>query len=114
MIVSETYKRVAGREYDDKDRIGYLYMALQTDGSYMQWPGIEWCPTNYDPRFRDWYAGPAAGPKDLVLVIDTSGSMGNYGRMSLAKEAAKAVLDTVTWVDFVSVIAFSDNARSAT
>merc|ERR1712217_386300 len=40
--------------------------------------------------------------------------MENYGRLELAKAAAKAVLDTVTWVDFISVVSFSDKAESGT
>jgi len=113
MIVSDTYLRVAGREYNNASRIGYLYLGFQADGSYMQWPGIEWCPTSYDPRFRDWYAGPAAGPKDVVVVIDRSGSMSTAGRMALAKSAAKSVLRTLTWVDMVTMVAFSASPAKA-
>mmetsp|Transcript_111768 Transcript_111768/g.316142 ORF Transcript_111768/g.316142 Transcript_111768/m.316142 type:complete len:604 (+) Transcript_111768:41-1852(+) len=113
MIVSDTYKRVAGREYNNASRVGYLYMGFQEDGSYMQWPGIDFCPSSYDPRFRDWYAGPAAGPKDVVVVIDRSGSMSTAGRMALAKSAAKSVLRTLTWVDMVNVVAFSSSPAKA-
>ena len=46
------------------------------------------CGTTYDPRYREWFAGAAAGPKDVIIVIDTSGSMSIAGRIKLAKEAA--------------------------
>ncbi len=42
------------------------------------------CPNgknNYDPRIRPWYVAASTGPKDVVLILDTSGSMGNYGRI---------------------------------
>ena len=46
----------------------------------------------YDPRERPWYTGSSSGPKDVVLVLDTSGSMSQNGRMPLMKEAVEAVL----------------------
>ena len=58
------------------------------------------------------YAAAASGPKDVVLVIDTSGSMsGNLNRM--AKDAAKLVIDTLTEVDFVTIVRYSDGASAS-
>ncbi|XP_065835518.1 VWFA and cache domain-containing protein 1-like [Oscarella lobularis] len=69
---------------------------------------------SYDPRFRPWYVSAAVPePKDVVLVIDKSGSMTSPGRgssssrMDLAKEAAKTVLDSLSPDDRVGVVAFS-------
>lgn len=51
--------------------------------------------SSYDPRFRPWYVETATPePKDVVLVIDTSGSMGT-ALMNVAREAAKTVLSTM-------------------
>ena len=49
---------------------------------------------------RPWYVAAAVPePRDIVIVIDQSGSMsnrvGSKSRMNLAKEAAKIVLDTL-------------------
>ncbi len=48
-------------------------------------PGTPWvCPggrNDYDPRVRPWYVAASSGPKDVVLILDTSGSMENAGRM---------------------------------
>ncbi len=58
--------------------------------------------SSYDPRFRPWYVETATPePKDVVLVIDTSGSMGTT-LLNLAKEAAKTVLNTMNPRDRVS------------
>ena len=65
----------------------------------------------YDPRKRPWYVAASSGPKDVILVIDVSGSMGNNGRLSLAKEAAKTVVQTLTVADRVGVVLFSHEAR---
>ena len=35
----------------------------------------------YDPRRRPWFVAASSGPKDVVIVIDVSGSMEDYGRM---------------------------------
>ncbi len=58
--------------------------------------------SSYDPRFRPWYVETATPePKDVILVIDTSGSMGTTF-MKIAKEAAKTVLNTMNPRDRVS------------
>ena len=90
-------------------RIGYEYFGSQINGNYVQWPGTNWCPADYDPRFRPWYAAAAAGPKDVVIVIDDSGSM-NDVRVELARQAARTVLDTLTAVDYVSIVGFGSTA----
>ncbi|EJK76792.1 hypothetical protein THAOC_01427 [Thalassiosira oceanica] len=65
----------------------------------------------YDPRKRPWYVAASSGPKDVILVIDVSGSMGNHGRLSLAKEAATTVIETLTVADRFAIIPFSHEAR---
>ena len=79
----------------------------------MQWPGLDWCPTEYDPRFRSWYVSAASGPKDVVIVIDTSGSMSQRNRMSIAATAALRLLGTFTDVDHVAMVQFNSDASSA-
>ena len=68
------------------------------------------------PRQLQWYvlaATPRA--KDVVLVIDTSGSMGqqtSFGpRMPRAIEAAQVVLSTLSPNDRVGVVDFDSNAE---
>ena len=70
------------------------YSGFQTTGMYRNWPSIYQCRTEAvcsgcsDARFRGWYAGSASGPKDVVIVIDNSGSMSKQGRMGQANRAA--------------------------
>ena len=49
-------------------------------------------PPCTDPRYRPWYAAAAAGPKDVVLVVDTSGSMSGEREQMARDAASKAVL----------------------
>ena len=107
-IVGSSFQRIAAKEASTS-RVGYAYGAFQRLGTYMQWPGREWCPDTYDPRYRPWYAAAAAGPKDVVVVVDVSGSMSGT-RIGMAKAAAKAVLETLTEADFATVVVFSSSA----
>jgi uncharacterized protein YegL len=83
------------------------------DGTTTLFPAfdIESC-SGYDPRLRPWYVrGASPGGKDVVIVIDKSGSMGG-SRIWTARRAAQAVLDGLSPVDRVAVIAFSDSIRT--
>ena len=33
---------------------------------------------DFDPRFRPWFVGATSGPKDVVIIVDTSRSMGDF------------------------------------
>ncbi|XP_064640200.1 VWFA and cache domain-containing protein 1-like isoform X2 [Lineus longissimus] len=70
---------------------------------------------SYDPRYRPWYVAAATPTKkEVVVVIDKSGSMGNTHSgitlMEIAKNAADTVLETLGPDDLVGVVAFSTNA----
>eukprot|EP00440_Ansanella_granifera_P038361 gb/GFBE01041622.1/.p1 GENE.gb/GFBE01041622.1/~~gb/GFBE01041622.1/.p1 ORF type:complete len:735 (+),score=169.57 gb/GFBE01041622.1/:1-2205(+) len=106
--IAYTYRRVAAKE-GNRERIGYQYFSDQDSGAYVGWPNTDWCPNNYDPRYRPWYAAGATGPKDVVIVVDVSGSMQTAGRSNLARQATKAILDTLTWKDFATIILFNSD-----
>jgi len=90
------------------NRLAYLYFGQQAKGGYFQWPGMDaWC-SEYDPRLRPWYAIAASGPKDIVLVVDMSGSMREHNRWTLAKQALEAVLKMTTEGDYVAIVGFND------
>ncbi|CAK9009047.1 LINE-1 retrotransposable element ORF2 protein [Durusdinium trenchii] len=79
------------------ERVGYIYFSDHASGSYLGWPAVEWCQADdYDPRLRPYSSG-STGPKDVVIVIDVSGSMQTAGRYVKAKQAAKALIDTLEW-----------------
>ena len=73
----------------------------------------------FDPRKRDWYVVAATGPKDIILVLDRSSitsarlsvlSSSGDTRLRAIQDAAKGVLSLTSRNDFVSVIAFGDDA----
>ena len=100
------YLKVVGAEYQSTANVGFVYSGFQDDGAFSQWPALEWCPTDYDPRFRPWYAAAVTNPKLLIIVIDISGSMAG-SRIGLAADAAKAILKTLSWKDRVGIVLFN-------
>jgi len=105
-VIEPAYIGIADAEHDDNNRIAYQYFGDHKTGALVQYPQLELCAKDYDARFRPWYASAVSGPKDVVAVIDTSGSMrGN--RLDLARQATKAVINTLTWADRVSLVTFS-------
>ena len=64
----------------------------------------------YDCRKRPWYVAASSGPKDVIIILDVSGSMS--GRIDLAKQAANSVIDALTIGDHFGVVTFSSSAES--
>lgn len=100
-----------------------LYVGFPA-GNIMMLPAFNWayksanqqgcsepgsCP-DFDPRFRPWYVAASSGPKNVILIIDTSGSMREFNRLAIAKSAAITVINTLDHGDFVAVIAFNTRA----
>ncbi|CAC5388604.1 unnamed protein product [Mytilus coruscus] len=87
------------------------------DGIYLNYPSLKLndC-SNYDPRFRPFYVSSATPvQKDVVVVIDKSGSMSDLHNsktlLQIAKEAAISVLETLNPNDRFGVVAFSSTAN---
>lgn len=61
----------------------------------------------YDFRTSSWYIDSATSPKDVVILLDSSGSMTGQ-RREIAKSVVNAILDTLGNNDFLNVFRFSD------
>jgi Ca-activated chloride channel family protein len=79
-------------------------------GGYANTPLEEVLPVSMDVRHR--LAIPSMA---VILVIDTSGSMGPFGqelaKVELAKETAQSVVDLLGERDVIGVVAFDQEAR---
>lgn len=109
-VIASKFKSIVRREYNDPNRIAYMYFGDQGTGGLIEWPALVWCTKTYDARLRPWYATGATGPKDLILLLDMSGSMYAGGLRDPAIRAAKAVLKTLTASDYATVVLY--NSRS--
>ncbi|MGB1593928.1 MAG: vWA domain-containing protein, partial [Promethearchaeia archaeon] len=108
-------------DYDNK----LMYFG-SVDGVMAYYPGVLWarsqdyygeksCGADYDPRRRPWFLSGSTGPKNVVFILDSSGSMQqpvHAPRMALLKTAAKVLMDGLTQADFVSVVDFDGEART--
>ena len=111
-LPSVFFGRVASKE-SDLNRIGYARYVSHALGSTVQWPGMEQTcdAAATDPRLGPLYVATATGPKDVVLVLDTSGSMSG-AREQAARTAAKRVVRTLTDADSVALVKFSSSAEA--
>ena len=97
--------------------VKWLYYG-SSEGVLVNYPAFLWgwscgsCSDSYDPRLRPWWVMGATGPKDVVLMIDTSGSMEAQNRMENAKAAATTVVTSLTNIDYLAVIDFDSDAVS--
>ena len=107
--------------------LAWTYLGT-TDGHFRRWPAsgrtraangeplLGNC-RSYDPRTRPWYIDASAGPKDIVFVIDQSGSMDNPSngggapKWTMTVAAVSALVDTLSTSDYFNIITFSDSAR---
>ncbi|GAA6101274.1 voltage-dependent calcium channel subunit alpha-2/delta-4 isoform X1 [Tachysurus ichikawai] len=81
-------------------------------GFFRLYPGIKWTPdpngvVAFDCRNRNWYIQAATSPKDIIIVVDISGSMKGL-KLTIAKHTINTILDTLGENDFVNIIAYTD------
>merc|ERR550532_1490251 len=77
----------------------------------MTWPALKDDPDMFDSRQRDWYINSATTPKEIVILLDTSGSMDLGFRLDIAKHVVYNVMATLSEDDFITVLTFANDTR---
>uniref|UniRef100_A0A3Q2UUQ2 Calcium channel, voltage-dependent, alpha 2/delta subunit 2a n=1 Tax=Haplochromis burtoni TaxID=8153 RepID=A0A3Q2UUQ2_HAPBU len=82
-------------------------------GMTRYYPATPWRAPNkidlYDVRRRPWYIQGASSPKDMVIIVDVSGSVSGL-TLKLMKTSVVEMLDTLSDDDYVNVASFNEKA----
>jgi voltage-dependent calcium channel alpha-2/delta-3 len=107
---SEMLDNIFDSNYKRDPSLFWQYFCSST-GFLRQFPATKWKwvdPVDlYDCRIRHWYIAAANSPKDVIILIDNSGSMMGQ-KKDIARHIAENILDTLTPNDFVNIFTFSD------
>ncbi|XP_076447290.1 voltage-dependent calcium channel subunit alpha-2/delta-3-like [Babylonia areolata] len=82
-----------------------------SDGFFRIFPGMQW-PRDpekvdvFDCRMQKWYIQAASTPKNIIILLDTSGSMTGK-RFTIAQSTVSTILDTLSDEDYFNIIKFS-------
>ncbi|XP_044272915.1 voltage-dependent calcium channel subunit alpha-2/delta-4 [Varanus komodoensis] len=111
VYMSEALNPVFVDNFERDPTLTWQYFGSST-GFFRLYPGIKWTPDengvlSFDCRNRGWYIQAATSPKDIVILVDISGSMKGL-LLTIAKHTIVTILDTLGENDFVNVIAYND------
>ncbi|XP_033647994.1 voltage-dependent calcium channel subunit alpha-2/delta-2-like isoform X3 [Asterias rubens] len=105
--------KVFRSNYEKDPQLLWQYFG-SADGFYRSYPAAEWKTSDpdrdqYDVRRRGWYIQAASSPKNVMILVDTSGS--TYGMtLEITKVSVSKALDTLGNDDFVNVAYFNSSA----
>lgn len=105
---SEKLDNIFRDNYDKDPTLSWQFFGSST-GFMRQFPASKWQedPVDlYDCRLRSWYIEAANSPKDIVILVDISGSMTGQ-RNDIAKHVVNNILDTLGTNDFVNIFKFA-------
>ncbi|OUC46852.1 von Willebrand factor type A domain protein [Trichinella nativa] len=68
------------------------------------------CLDMYDCRNSEWYIDAATHAKNIIIMLDMSGSMLGQ-RFEIAKQTIEMILETLTENDFFNMIVFSEEPK---
>lgn len=111
---SEALDEVFVQNYNSDPALSWQYFGSDT-GILRHYPAKVWESKDikddidvYDCRKRSWYIETATCSKDIVILLDNSGSMFGF-RNFIAQLTVKSILDTFSNNDFLNIYIYSEN-----
>ncbi|XP_034669004.1 voltage-dependent calcium channel subunit alpha-2/delta-3 [Drosophila subobscura] len=110
---SEQLDEVFRQNYQSDPALSWQYFGSDT-GILRHYPASQWTDPRpnrldadiYDCRKRSWYIETATCSKDIVILLDHSGSMTGF-RHHVAKFTIRSILDTFSNNDFFTIFNYS-------
>lgn len=107
---SEVLDEVFVSNYEKDPALSWQYFGSMT-GIMRQYPAQKWVDNTkelllFDCRIRTWFIEAATCTKDIVILIDNSGSMRGMPR-HIGSLTAYAVLDTLSNNDYVNILNYT-------
>ncbi|KAK3927676.1 Voltage-dependent calcium channel subunit alpha-2/delta-2 [Frankliniella fusca] len=111
---SAALDRVFAKNYEEDPTLRWQYFG-SARGFMRIYPALRWPenlnpPDLYDVRRRPWYIHSISSPKDIIILIDKSGSV--HGQtIDIMKIAVKALIKTLSEDDYVNVAWFNNEVN---
>ncbi|XP_028129613.2 voltage-dependent calcium channel subunit alpha-2/delta-3-like [Diabrotica virgifera virgifera] len=107
---SEALDLVFKENYKNDHTLTWQYFA-SPKGFMRHYPAVQWEDENYkktyDFRTRTWYTEAFTSPKDIIILVDRSGSIIGT-RRALSDQIVNQILDTLNDNDFVNIYTFAN------
>ncbi|XP_067204324.1 voltage-dependent calcium channel subunit alpha-2/delta-3 isoform X2 [Linepithema humile] len=119
IMKTEELDDVFRQNYESDPALSWQYFGSVT-GMLRQYPAMQWKTPDrnekddnppadlYDCRVRSWFIETATCSKDMVILIDSSGSMTGMGK-TIAKATVSSILDTLSNNDFVTLLQYAND-----
>ncbi|XP_063710597.1 voltage-dependent calcium channel subunit alpha-2/delta-3-like isoform X2 [Symsagittifera roscoffensis] len=112
IFMTESLNKVFYENMLNDSTLTWQYFASST-GFFRNYPGVTWDTEDgqidhFDARDRPWYLQASHSPKDIVILLDTSGSM-TGSREFVARNAIHHIIETLLDDDFFNIITFSED-----
>ncbi|XP_044257646.1 voltage-dependent calcium channel subunit alpha-2/delta-3-like [Tribolium madens] len=112
---SEKLDEIFVRNYNSDPALSWQYFG-STSGIMRHYPAKKWPDIKkdeFDCRVRTWYIEAATCTKDVIILLDNSGSMDGMGR-HIAALTVNTILDTFSNNDYINILYYSNETTNYT